>query len=55
MNQPYCGAEWLPHATFPGGSPAPILCDRPLHDRNTMHHNDELDSFWSWQDPEDSP
>lgn len=50
-DQPYCGgAEFLPHATFPDGSPAPILCDRLLHGPDTMHRNDELGTCWAWQD-----
>ena len=49
-DQPYCGAELLPHATLPGGSPAPVLCDLQLHGPDTMHGNDELRTSWQWQD-----
>jgi hypothetical protein len=48
--RPYCGAEFLPHATLPDGSPVPIVCDRPIHLSNSMHHNEELDTWWQWQD-----
>jgi hypothetical protein len=46
---PYCGAEWLPHATFADSSPAPILCDLPLHGLDTMHFNEERQGSWQWQ------
>lgn len=49
-DQPYCGAELLPHATFDDGSPAPILCDLPMHEKNVMHSNTELGTRWRWQD-----
>ena len=49
-DQPYCGAELLPHATFPDGSPAPILCDLPVHSRYVMHSSNELKTSWRWQD-----
>ena len=49
-DQPYCGAELLPTGTFPDGSPAPILCDLPVHSQYVMHSNDELKTRWRWQD-----
>jgi hypothetical protein len=49
-DQPYCGVELLPHATFPDGSPAPTLCDRRLHGPDTWHGNEELGTCWQWQD-----
>jgi hypothetical protein len=49
-DQPYCGAELLPHATFPDGSLAPTVCDRPVHAPGSMHHNDEDGAWWRWQD-----
>jgi hypothetical protein len=48
--QPYCGAELLPHATAPDGSPAPILCTRPLHGLASAHRNEENGVCWRWQD-----
>ena len=48
--QPYCGEELLPHATFPDGSPAPIVCTSEPHSRHSMHRNDELKTSWRWQD-----
>jgi hypothetical protein len=48
--QPYCGTELLPHATAPDGSPAPILCTRPLHGRDIPHRNYEKNLYWGWQD-----
>jgi hypothetical protein len=47
-DDPYCGAELLPHATFPDGSPAPILCTLPVHGPEILHCNDELGTSWSW-------
>ena len=49
-DQPYCGVELLPHAKDRDGLPAPILCDRPLHGRETMHWNRERGTYWRWQD-----
>ncbi len=49
-DQPYCGAELLPHATRPDGAPAPILCTRQLHGPDTMHYNDGRHTYWRWQD-----
>lgn len=46
---PYCGEEMLPHATFADGSPAPIVCDLPIHGTDTMHQNAELRTWWMWQ------
>ncbi len=50
-DQSYCGAELLPHAKAADGRPAPILCDLPLHGRDTMHRNLERGTYWRWQDP----
>ena len=47
-DQPYCGTELLPHATWPDGSPAPILCDLPVHGPGTLHHSSECGTSWSW-------
>ena len=49
-DQPYCGAELLPHATYPDGSPAPILCTSEIHSRYFPHSNDEHKTQWRWQD-----
>jgi hypothetical protein len=49
-DQPYCGEELLPHATAPDGTPAPVLCTLPVHDRYVSHQNDELKTSWRWQD-----
>jgi hypothetical protein len=49
-DQPYCGAELLPHAKDHDGSTAPILCELPVHGRDTMHYNDERHTYWRWQD-----
>ena len=49
-DRPWCGAEFLPTATVPDGSPAPVLCDLPLHLPGTMHRNEELKTSWQWQD-----
>ena len=50
-DQPYCGAELLPHATMGDGSPRPIVCTRQLHGQDTLHHADEpADMYWNWQD-----
>jgi len=46
---PYCGAELLPHAEFADGSPAPIVCDLPVHGLSAMHRNEELGTWWAWQ------
>ena len=49
-DQPWCGEELPPHATFPDGSPAPIVCTSEPHSRYVMHSNDELKTSWRWQD-----
>ena len=49
-DQPYCGAELLPHATYPDGSPVPTVCTRPLHGRDIRHRDEEGIHFWQWQD-----
>ena len=49
-DQPYCGAELLPHATSPDGSPAPVLCTRPVHGRDLRHHGEKPEMYWQWQD-----
>jgi hypothetical protein len=48
-DQPYCGVELLPHATFPDGSLAPTTCTRQLHGPDSMHCNDEQGTSWQWQ------
>lgn len=48
--EPYCGVELLPHAVASDGSPAPILCDIPLHARSIMHRNSERTMSWRWHD-----
>lgn len=50
-DQPWCGTELLPHATF-DGSPAPILCTRQVHGRDTWHRHEETGTGWQWQDAE---
>ena len=42
----FCGAELLPHATYPDGSPAPIICTQAPHDPGTFHSNEELGTRW---------
>jgi hypothetical protein len=49
-DQPYCGAELLPHATWPDGSPAPIVCTSPVHGMDVMHHSEQPEMYWQWQD-----
>ena len=49
-DQPYCGAEMLPHATFADGSPAPTICTRPLHGLDSMHNDEKHEASWQWQD-----
>jgi hypothetical protein len=48
--RPYCGAELLPHAECDDGTPAPIVCDIPVHGRETMHHSSINGTSWQWQD-----
>lgn len=48
--RPYCGEEMLPRATFPDGSPAPVLCTSEVHSRYSMHSNNEFLTSWRWQD-----
>ena len=43
---PFCGEELVPHATFPDGSAAPIICTREPHGVDTWHHNDETGTSW---------
>jgi hypothetical protein len=47
-DQPYCGAELLPHATAADGSAAPAVCTLPLHGQDIMHANGKCS--WAWQD-----
>ena len=49
-DQPWCGAEMLPHATLPDGTPAPILCTSEIHSRYSMHYSAECATSWRWQD-----
>lgn len=41
-----CGAELLPHATIPDGTPVPIICTLHPHADAVWHENLELGTRW---------
>lgn len=43
----FCGAELLPHATGPDGSPWPIICTQNPHEPSTWHGNEETGTRWA--------